>query len=258
VHILGVVEELERPGIVLDAVGLPGTTGMTPQRWRQDLYAEEVKSRRYDLIVTAWGTNEAGIASLDATTYKHHFGNTLKTLQGAAPDADCLIVGASDRFDQKPGGLVPAPNHELVERVQKELAAEHGCAFFSMRDAMGGPGSMKQWVKDGLALPDHVHFTREGYQKMADILIDDLLAAASKAAPRAGAAVADQDQDDDVDDDIVPPLSPKSAPSSPGAPSSSAPSPSGPTSPTLPTLAATPAGKTASLTAMEEAPRALP
>jgi lysophospholipase L1-like esterase len=248
VHILGVVEELERPGVVLDAVGLPGTTGMTPQRWRQDLYAEEVKSRRYDLIVTAWGTNEAGIASLDATTYKHHFGNTLKTLQGAAPDADCLIVGASDRFDQKPGGLVPAPNHELVERVQKELAAEHGCAFFSMRDAMGGPGSMKQWVKDGLALPDHVHFTREGYQKMADILIDDLLAAASKAAPRAGAAVADETREDD--DDILSPPVPPSSPS----PSS----PSSPSSPTLPTLAATPAGKTASLTTLEEAPRALP
>jgi lysophospholipase L1-like esterase len=239
VHILGVVEELERPGIVLDAVGLPGTTGMTPQRWRQDLYAEEVRSRRYDLIITAWGTNEAGIASLDATTYKHHFGNTLKTLKGAAPDADCLIVGASDRFDEKPAGLVPAPNHELVERVQKELAAEHGCAFFSMRDAMGGPGSMKQWVKDGLALPDHVHFTREGYQKMADLLIDDLLAAASKAAPRAGAAVADQTCDDD---DILSPPESSSSPSSPSAPA----------------LTATPAGKTASLTAQEETARALP
>ena len=127
--------------------------------------------------MTAWGTNEAGIASLDASTYRHHFGATLHTLQNASPGADCLIIGASDRFDRRGRYLVQAPNHEMVERVQRELAAEHGCAFFSLREAMGGPGSMKQWVKDGFGNPDHVHFTREGYSKLADMLFDDLLRA---------------------------------------------------------------------------------
>jgi lysophospholipase L1-like esterase len=177
VHVLSVVEEMHRPGVVLDSIGLPGTTGMTPQRWRQDLYGEEVRSRRYDLIITAWGTNEAGIGSLDAATYKHHFGNTLSTLQAAAPEADCLIIGASDRLDNKNGILIPAAAHELVERVQQELAVEHGCAFFSMRQAMGGPLSMKRWVKEGLGLDDHVHFTQEGYDRLGDMIIDDLLAA---------------------------------------------------------------------------------
>ena len=191
VHLLGVVEEMDRPGIVLDAVGLPGTTGMTPQRWRQDMYAEEVRSRRYDLIVTAWGTNEVGISSLDDATYRHHFGATLTTLQSAAPDADCLIIGASDRFDHKAQGFVQAPNHELVERVQRELAAEHGCAFFSMREAMGGAGSMKRWVAEGLGLSDHVHFTKEGYVRLADAIIDDLLAAAVWQSDEARPASAD-------------------------------------------------------------------
>ncbi|MDP2339421.1 MAG: GDSL-type esterase/lipase family protein [Deltaproteobacteria bacterium] len=177
VHLLSVTEEMDRSGVVLDAIGLPGTTGMTPQRWRQDLYAEEVKARHYDLLITAWGTNEAGIASLDEATYRHHFGATLQTLRDASPGADCLIIGASDRFDGKRGVYVQAPNHDLVERVQRDLAAEHGCAFFSLRQAMGGPGSMKQWVKDGLGNPDHVHFTREGYGKLADLFVDDLLSA---------------------------------------------------------------------------------
>jgi hypothetical protein len=91
-----------------------------------------------------------------------------------------------------------------------------------------------------------VHFTREGYQKVADLIIDDLLKAAQQSAPRAGAAVA---EDNDIDEDIVP--GPPPTPSSP-------PTPPTPSSPTLPTLTATPAGKTASLAAMEEAPRALP
>jgi lysophospholipase L1-like esterase len=203
IHLLGVVEETERPGIVLDAVGLPGTTGMTPQRWRQDLYSEEVRARHYDLIVTAWGTNEAGLSRLDDATYRHHFGATIHTLKAAAPDADCLIVGASDRFDEHNGAWVSAPSHELVERAQKALAAEHGCAFFSMRDAMGGPGAMKRWVKEGLALDDHVHFTRAGYSKMADLLIDDLMLAARWQREGKTAAVGGTNTGSAVGSDVV-------------------------------------------------------
>jgi lysophospholipase L1-like esterase len=177
VHLLSVSEEMNRRGIVLDAAGLPGTTGMTAQRWRQDLLAAEIRARDYDLVVTAWGTNEAGIASLTEETYRRHFDATLSTLLAAAPRADCLIIGATDRFDRKGNAMVPAANHELVERVQRSLAAARGCAFFSMRDVMGGPGSMRRWVADGLARQDHVHFTREGYARLADTLVDELLAA---------------------------------------------------------------------------------
>jgi lysophospholipase L1-like esterase len=196
VHLLSVVEERERPGIVLDAVGLPGTTGMTPQRWRQDLVAAEVAAREYDLVVTAWGTNDAGIGSLDEATYRHHFERTLATLMDASPGADCLIIGASDRLDDRNGNGTwrSAPAHELVEKVQKQVAADRGCAFFSLRRAMGGAGSMQKWVKDGLGNPDHVHFTREGYERLADLVINDLLAAyaydAALAAAEAEAEVA--------------------------------------------------------------------
>ena len=177
VHLLSVVEERERSGIVLDAVGLPGTTGMTPQRWRQELIAAEVAAREYDLVVTAWGTNEAGIGSLDEATYRHHFERTLTTLMNASPGADCLIIGASDRLDFKHEAWQSAPAHELVERVQKQIASDRGCAFFSLRRAMGGPRAMEQWVKDGLGHPDHVHFSRKGYQKLGDLVINDLFSA---------------------------------------------------------------------------------
>lgn len=188
VHLLSVSEERARPGVVLDAVGLPGTTGMTPQRWRQDIVAEEVRSRDYDLVVTAWGTNEAGIGSLDEATYRHHFTRTLDTLLQASPRADCLIIGASDRQDLKEGGWRPAPSHELVERVQRQVAADRGCAFFSLRTAMGGTGSIAQWLKRGLAHDDHVHLTPEGYAKLGDLIVDDLLAAFAHDTALAAAA----------------------------------------------------------------------
>lgn len=192
VHLLSVSEERARPGIVLDAVGLPGTTGMTPQRWRQDIVAEEARSRDWDLVLTAWGTNEAGIASLDEVTYRHHFTRTLDTLLQASPDADCLIVGASDRQDQRHGEWRAAPSHDLVERVQRQVAADRGCAFFSLRTAMGGAGSIAKWLERGLANADHVHFTSEGYAKLGDLIVDDLLAA--YAHDTALAAAAEQEE----------------------------------------------------------------
>ena len=192
VHLLSVAEEMDRRGIVLDAAGLPGTTGMTAQRWRQDLLAEEVRARDYDLVITAWGTNEAGIRSLDEQTYRRHFGATLDTLLGATAHADCLIIGATDRFDRHDNELVPAPSHELVERAQRAIAAERGCAFYSLRTLMGGPGSMRRWVDDGLARSDYVHFTREGYARLADAIIDDLLAAYAWSG-------SDPERDDDDD-----------------------------------------------------------
>jgi lysophospholipase L1-like esterase len=175
VHLLSVSSETGARGVVLDAMGLPGTTGMTPQRWRQELMREEVRARDYRLVITAWGTNEAGIRRLDEATYRHHFGATLKSLLEASPRADCLIMGASDRMDMVDGSWRAAPNHAMVERVQQALAAEHGCAFFSLRTAMGGEGSMKKWVSDKRALDDHVHFTRDGYRVLADLFIDDIL-----------------------------------------------------------------------------------
>jgi lysophospholipase L1-like esterase len=39
-----------------------------------------------------------------------------------------------------------------------------------MYDAMGGKNSMIQWVKEGWAVSDYIHFNRKGAEKMSEIL----------------------------------------------------------------------------------------
>lgn len=176
VNLFSVAAEVSRPGVVIDAVGLPGSTGMTMQRWRRDLIKEQVAARDYDLVVTAWGTNESGLKDLDAVTYRHHFKETLRTLLEAAPGADCVVVGPTDRQLKRKGQWQPAPRYDLVVSVQQEVAAELGCAYFETRKAMGGRGSMGWWLKEGLASEDRVHLTKKGYRRLADLLLHDLLA----------------------------------------------------------------------------------
>lgn len=176
VNLFTVAADLARPGVVVDAVGIPATTGMTPQRWRQELLADQVSARDYDLVAVAWGANEAGLSSLDEVTYRHHFENTVRTLLEASPGASCLVVGPTDRVLRQGGEAKPAPGHELVERVQREVAARHRCAFFATQAAMGGPGAIVRWQKEGLAERDGVHLTAAGYERLADLLLHDVLA----------------------------------------------------------------------------------
>lgn len=176
VNLFTVAVDHARAGIVVDAVGIPGTTGMTPQRWRQELLADQVSARDYSLVAIAWGANEAGLAGLDEVTYRYHFENTVRTLLDASPGASCLVVGPTDRVLVQGGKTTPAPSHALVERVQREVAARHRCAYFATQTAMGGPGAILRWQKEGLAERDGVHLSEAGYERLADLLLHDVLA----------------------------------------------------------------------------------
>lgn len=180
VILFGVAQETKDSGVVVDALGLPGSTGMTMQRWRQDVVASQVRHRAYDLLVFAWGTNEASLTKLDAKTYRHHLTKTVTTLMNASPGADCIFLTGSESFRRKgkkgQRKLVRAPNIALVDRVQKEVAAKMGCAYFDTKRAMGGPGALKKWVKKGLAQKDYIHLTPEGYRKLADAFVHDVMA----------------------------------------------------------------------------------
>jgi lysophospholipase L1-like esterase len=177
VHLFSVAAEVERPGMVLDTHGLAHSTGMTMQRWQQNLVGAQVKKRAYDLLVFAWGEEEVTLSNLDDKTYRHHLEKTMDTLIAASPDAECLVMGPPDRWvPKKDGTFKAAPRQKLVTRVQRALAAAKGCAFFDTAKAMGGSGSMKHWVEEGLAESDHLHFAPDGYRRLADALVRDLLA----------------------------------------------------------------------------------
>jgi lysophospholipase L1-like esterase len=44
-----------------------------------------------------------------------------------------------------------------------------------MRERMGGPGSMLEWARAGLAGKDYVHFNSKGYRHLAEALFSDLM-----------------------------------------------------------------------------------
>lgn len=198
VDLFGIVMERDVPGVTWDALGLNGAWVGTSARWTWALASEQLSHRDPSLIVTWYGTNESGMHDFTMESYEETWRKLLGTLKAAAPESACLMIGPPDRLMRGGGNVsearckprkdrrgrkLPIPSEcryrpaqllTPIIQVQRHIAQDFGCAFWDARAAMGGPGSMGDWVELGLAQGDRVHLTREGYEKLGSAIATDL------------------------------------------------------------------------------------
>ncbi|HEY8205926.1 MAG TPA: GDSL-type esterase/lipase family protein [Myxococcaceae bacterium] len=196
IAVFGTSAEKLQPGIVYDSLGLPGATGCTVAGYEQQTLTAQLQARRPDLYVLFYGTNESLAEHLDEEKMQGCYDLLFATLRRAAPASECLVLGPTDRMEQQPYGWIETASTDKVVRMLRRIAKQRGCAFWSPRAAMGGPGAIDRWLEHQppLANADHVHLSPEGYRLLADALADDLLGAyaatgavASLPAPAPGA-----------------------------------------------------------------------
>ena len=144
------------------------------------LFAAQVAAERPDLVILAFGTNEANDRLFTAESYRRDLETLLTRFRKAAPTAALALIGPPDA--QLPRSL-PGALDRVIE-VQQALAMRWGAYFFDQREAMGGPGSVVEWGQLGLANRDRVHFTQEGYQRLAGAFLEAFFA---RLAPLAAA-----------------------------------------------------------------------
>jgi lysophospholipase L1-like esterase len=175
--VLGAALDLEQKGIAYDAAGLPGSTAATLASEDPTALAAQLSSRKPQLLVFWYGTNESGQADLDADKLRTEYGALIARLKKDAGGAECLVIGTTDRVQKRPDGKwEEAPALARVEKALPEVAREQGCAYWSPRAAMGA-GGMPRWQRDGLGHEDGIHLMPEGYEKLAGMFLSDLLAA---------------------------------------------------------------------------------
>ena len=175
-QIFGAVVESTGPGVVVDTLGINGARIGTPLAWDEEPWLSEARRRKASLFVLAYGTNEAG-DEVAPRRYGPELESLVSRVRKAAPDADCLVVGPTDRAGP---GWVTLPRVLEIDAVEREAAAHAGCAFWSTLSAMGGEGSLGRWAAQAppLAAPDRVHLTPRGYgtlgAKMAVEMVPEL------------------------------------------------------------------------------------
>ncbi len=201
---LGVSVEDDAPGVVYDSLGINGARLSTLGNLTSPYFEEILVHRKYNLVILSYGTNETVGRSFDAAGYLKKGDEVLGHLLDYLPGGACLLVGPPLFSTPRSKGVVPSPHiHKAIE-VQKELAARHNCAYFDTYAWMGGDDALQRWVdapgemldafrrnyhlkldvdlveraaKAGFSLisRDHVHYRRDGYYLLADLLFEVLM-----------------------------------------------------------------------------------
>jgi lysophospholipase L1-like esterase len=172
VVLYGVSVERDGPGVIVDALGVPGSMARSWLERNPVLNQEGLRRLDPDLLVLAYGTNEANDTSYALETYQQDLDLVLREMRYALPDTPCLLVGPSDRVEtsRRPG---LADRTQAVAEIQRRTAPVHSCVFWDWQQATGGPGSQAAWRAHDppLVASDLLHYTPEGYQASAELLL---------------------------------------------------------------------------------------
>ncbi len=175
VRLFGWVAE-NHAGVTYEELGINGAQANLILDWNSAILAPELMSRDPALIVLAYGTNEALSRSWTADEYRAALTEIVHRLRAAVPVASILLIGPPDCEYRTGGRRLPFPHLDQVIEIQRDVAQANGCAFWDWRAAMGGPGSVRQWVQAGLGQADYTHLTGNGYRTAGGMLFEELMA----------------------------------------------------------------------------------
>jgi lysophospholipase L1-like esterase len=167
-------------GAVFSALGINGYQLNQWDRWNSQAWQNELNVVEPDLVILAYGTNEA-YNNMDIESVKQSLLKTISQIRTASPKSAIMILGAPESLKNTAGscGKRPAKLTEL-QNMQRDVATSQHTLYWDWQAAMGGECSMKSWISQGLARSDGVHFTSSGYQRLGLALANSILAMISK------------------------------------------------------------------------------
>lgn len=189
VRLFGLVAETDRPGVVVDTLGIGGSQMSDNLKWNEELWVDAVRRRAPDLVTFAYGTNEV-MSGRNLSDYENQLRRVVARLRRAAPEASCVFIGPFDVRGRR--GKIGRRFRRVV-KAQRAIAAEVGCGFWDGVAFMGGAGAIQRWASSDppLAQADHIHLTPRGYVCAGMALGDALMMGYDLAVnPASEAAIA--------------------------------------------------------------------
>lgn len=163
-----------KTGLIVDNFPLRGSDGGSLRSIPVSILNAFQQELDYDLIIFQFGLNVLNPTLKDYSWYQKKIEKLIDHYQAAMPGVPILILGVSDRATKVAGRMQTDPSIPYITAAQRAAAQEKNVAFFSLYEAMGGAGTMIEWVEDKrpkLANSDYTHFTFKGARKMSDYLL---------------------------------------------------------------------------------------
>lgn len=162
-------------GVILSTLGSNGASLSLMDRW-QDGWQSQLRALQPDMVILAYGTNEAFNDTLNQNDYRTQLQQRIRQIRRELPDAAIMLVGPSDSMKDRSGNSCKqATVLDNVIRIQQDVARTEHTLYWDWRRHMGGNCAIKTWLERGDARPDLVHLTRSGYENSANQLYQDLM-----------------------------------------------------------------------------------
>jgi lysophospholipase L1-like esterase len=178
VRLFGVVLETGERGVSYDSLGVNGAfIGLLAHYLDEAHWAEQLRHRRPDLVILAYGANESEYENWPMDKYERDTKEVIRRLRAALPEASIMFAGPMDRGQRGAGGqIITRPTIPRLIEAQRRLAAETGCAFFDTFTAMGGDGTVARWheARPRLMGGDFTHPTAQGAEIVGTLIYDAL------------------------------------------------------------------------------------
>ncbi|NUA44334.1 hypothetical protein HAT93_02019 [Dickeya solani] len=159
-------------GVMLSALGINGARVSMLDKWR-DNWLSTLQMLKPDMVIMAYGTNEAFDQQLDIQRYQQNYSEYVQAIRRVLPEAVILLVGPGSSISNKNGAscqqLQPALLKPVIQ-AQREVAQSYHTLFWNWFDYMGGDCAIERWQQQGIARPDLIHLTQQGYERSADAL----------------------------------------------------------------------------------------
>jgi lysophospholipase L1-like esterase len=208
-----------RSGISYSSIGYPGASIDLLNKFDKNLMADDLRRLNPQIVVLAFGTNEASNKNLDPERYRRNYEKAIDRITSVLPNAKIMLIGPPDGAERdahcvgKPAaesvcragqydGSTPAPAsqpgdcnwHQLpkldmVRGIVSKIAQQRGFSYWNWASIMPRECGTHVWATASppLMTPDHVHFTIAGYNKGAETFMAALIPLIEKAQVSANA-----------------------------------------------------------------------
>ena len=177
-RLYGVVLENVGHGVVYDSLGLVGARAARLLNYDAEHIASQIRRRGTNLLILGFGGNEAS-DHIRRERYQADFEAVIERMRGTREDLACLVFAPLDQAERTDRGRIESlETMSDIIAAQRAAAQEKGCGFFDTWRAMGGEGSMGEWLRarPRLAMSDLRHATPAGYEVIGNLFYKALLA----------------------------------------------------------------------------------
>lgn len=157
----------EGSNAVIDTLGINGAKSDLWQKWNESVFLDELNLFKSDIVVLAYGSNDALIGEFDETHFKESYKKLIALLYASNPNTSIILISPPTITYKVNETFKLHPDFYRVQKAIYELAKEEKLVLFDMHKLIENYGGKGLWIEQNLSRND-VHLTPDGYKLMAD------------------------------------------------------------------------------------------